>query len=207
MKKKHIAYGLGLMVWLMALMADGLWLRAYSQEHYPGWGCSCYGASGGIQLEECQNSTIFGGVRVQAHPIPPPNGCGAEGQKKFPDKIFGVSILHCCNQHDNEYSTCGFPKDQADTNLGNCGSLACDNAGWHPKVFNACKMAARAYQVAVEQAPQATAAYRATQSVLCQCSPCGASAAFLCYYDGSVPNTGGFQWPGWEPMPGGGGGF
>jgi hypothetical protein len=179
-------------------------VHAWAQESYQGWGCSCYGAQGGIQIEECANSTIFGGVRVQARPIPPPNGCGEEGGKKFPDTILGVSIRHCCDQHDNEYGTCGFPKDAADTNLGRCGVEACQNAGWHNKLFSRCQIAARGYQVAVEL--RGTGAYRATQSTLCQCSPCGASAAFLCFYDGSI-YPGPIQWPPWEPGPIGGGGF
>jgi hypothetical protein len=179
----------------------------WAYDTYQG-GCACYGQQNGINIEECARSG-FGngtGVRVQAK-IAFSNGlCGADGGilaflPKLPNKIFGIDLKAACDRHDIEYGTCGLPKDFADTNLGNSVRQACE-AQWHPKMYRGCGFIKNVIQTMVEEF--GIFAYRAAQSALCACSPCGPELARMCFLGGPA-FPGPIQWPPWEPLPPGGG--
>src|SRR5262245_52049028 len=142
---------------------------------YPGLqtGCLCYGPD--IDLEECQNVMAkFGliGLRVQAY-LPWTDGeCGADGGLKFPKVIYGQQIGHCCAQHDLDWSTCNVDRAKADQAIGDCiRASACNNLSGGR--YHRCMLLANGYQNAVSNSLFGHAAFRASQSRMCFCSPCG----------------------------------
>jgi hypothetical protein len=47
-------------------------------------------------------------------------GCGTVKSDAYvPDMLFGIDVSQACFQHDQSYSTCGFSRLTADTNLSN----------------------------------------------------------------------------------------
>ncbi len=47
-------------------------------------------------------------------------GCGTVKSDAFvPDMLFGIDVSQACFQHDQSYSTCGFSRSTADSNLIN----------------------------------------------------------------------------------------
>lgn len=133
-------------------------------------GCLCYGP--GINLEECRS--VYGlGIPVQGRWPSTNNACGPEGGRDYGSRVLGMSILHCCIQHDLDWSTCEKPRWESDAALGDCVSNSCAPLFWQPVLFAGCKIAARAIQAAVTFTPEADLAYRASIENNCMCSPCG----------------------------------
>ena len=60
-------------------------------------------------------------------------GCGTVKSDAFvPDILFGIDVSQACFQHDQNYSTCGYSRSVADTNLSNQILNDCDVQGGNP---------------------------------------------------------------------------
>jgi hypothetical protein len=174
---------------------------AWAEDRYHG-GCDCFGQVNGIDIDDCARAGYGSGtgVRVQVRPARSNGQCGADGGlmaylPKFPDRVFGVSITDCCDEHDIGYGTCGLPQDFTDRRIGDCirRNAAKADFPWRAKAL---RLVGNAYQTAVETF--GLFAYRAAQSA-CACSPCGANLAPLCMFPGLGPPA--WSWPPWEPFP------
>ena len=120
-----------------------------------------------------------------------PNGCGAEGGRKFPSKLGRADILSCCNDHDCCWGECKNDRNSCDSTFQSCMESKCDNA-YPPDLRvlpggitvdvnkisrGTCKAQAGAYFAAVNSR-FATSNYEAAQKVACDC--CGDQPCQTC---------------------------
>jgi hypothetical protein len=74
-------------------------------------------------------------------------GCGtAKSDAYVPDMLFGIDVSQACFQHDQSYSTCGFSRLTADTNLSNNILKDCNAQGGNALT---CNVIASVYSVSV----------------------------------------------------------
>lgn len=74
-------------------------------------------------------------------------GCGTAKSDAFvPDMLFGIDVSQACFQHDQSYSTCGFSRATADTNLSNNILKDCNAQGGNALT---CNVIAGVYSVSV----------------------------------------------------------
>ena len=64
-------------------------------------------------------------------------GCGTVKSDAFvPDMLFGIDVSQACFQHDQSYSTCGFSRSTADSNLTSNILYDCDAQGGNALTCN-----------------------------------------------------------------------
>ena len=74
-------------------------------------------------------------------------GCGTVKSDAYvPDMLFGIDVSQACFQHDQSYSTCGFSRLTADTNLSNNILKDCNAQGGSALT---CNVIAGVYSVSV----------------------------------------------------------
>src|SRR5262245_61658931 len=101
-QKTIVAFLFAMALWTVVPLASA---QVYT---YPGRqsGCLCYGWGGDggrIDLDECRG--VYGlGIPVQGLAPSTNYQCGPEGGRDYGSRVLGISVLHCCIQHDLDWS-------------------------------------------------------------------------------------------------------
>ena len=101
-----------------------------------------------------------------------PNGCGAAGGTKYPNRWGFADFGSCCNVHDNCYGTCNSSKGGCDTSFRGCLRDACLDSLLtllSPGLLASCLAAAEAYFLGVHF--RGGGPYESAQRGACDC--CG----------------------------------
>ncbi|KAF0974214.1 hypothetical protein FDP41_006824 [Naegleria fowleri] len=97
---------------------------------------------------------------------PTPNGCGPQSQMvvSIISNVVAREFIHCCNQHDLCYSSCGVPKATCDHQFRECMLNTC-----HLDIV--CRMKAFSMFTAVSRpSPLSCQAYIVAQHSGCDCT-------------------------------------
>ena len=132
-----------------------------------------------VDLAACPNRVPHEGF------VAVPNGCGAEGGRKFPERFGRVNFKQCCDPHDICYGTCNSNRNQCDLDFLSCLLGACVEglgvlALIAPRLLLTCNALATSYFIGV-QSPKGTEAFENAQKEACDC--CGESTC------GCTPGT------------------